>query len=66
MEPDLLVAMTNFLLIVATGGLIYVSVRDAHHHEEKMAELEDAENERLVKVIDKTISEHERIEHGQK
>jgi hypothetical protein len=66
MEPDLLVALTNFLLIVATGGLIYVSVRDAHHHEEKMAELEDAENERLVKVIDKTITEHEKYEHGGK
>lgn len=59
--------ITNLGIIAATGLLVYVTVRDAHHHEEKVLAIEDSENERLVAIIDKVIEEereHDRAEES--
>lgn len=49
----ILVVLSNIALVIVTGLLIFVSLREANRHNEH----EDAD---LVHVIDKVIDEHDR------
>lgn len=68
MSTDLLVALSNVAVVVVTGALIFVSVRDAHRHASDdlsaVLDADDAKDARLVHVIDRVLDERDAHVNG--
>ena len=54
---------SNLGIVIVTGWLIMISVREAHRHTEALAINEDAENERLAKIVDDTLKREQEFAH---
>lgn len=61
----LLVVLSNLALVIATGLLISVSVREAHKHAEKTEDLMAANDARMISIIDATIRREQEHAHEQ-
>jgi hypothetical protein len=59
---EILLIASNIGIVFVTGWLILVSVKEAHRHEERISDADDAEIRKLTAIVEDVVEHKHHVE----